>query len=124
MPTKFSLQFLDTPSSLYEFWKFELFSRNFSKSKRKEKMKKRNGLGFRPKTTVSGHDVGWWPTVAVGCHGGVAHRVAWPGRHGGPWCTRAARAWVRHGTVTVREASVGGHGLLMVPIAAGSKATA
>jgi hypothetical protein len=25
-PTKFSLPFLDIPTSFYEFWKFELFS--------------------------------------------------------------------------------------------------
>jgi hypothetical protein len=52
---------LDIPSNFYEFWKFKLFSGNFTKSKRKEKekMKPGTGLWFRPKTIMLGHGVGW-----------------------------------------------------------------
>jgi hypothetical protein len=48
--------------------------------------------------------VGWQPAVAAGCHGVGAHRAAWPGRRGGPRCTRAARAQARQGVVTAAEA--------------------
>jgi hypothetical protein len=53
-----------------------------------------------------GHGVGWWPAVAAGCHGVEAHRAAWPGRRGGPQCTRAARARGRWGAVTAAEAGM------------------
>jgi hypothetical protein len=78
--------------------------------------------GFRPKPIVPGLNVGWWPTVAVGYHGVVAHWVAWPGRRGGPQCARGV-----HGGATGRGhrgrsrcGGVDGHGSLP----AGSRARA
>jgi hypothetical protein len=68
--------------------------------KEKKKMKSGIGLGFRPKTIVSGCDVRRRPAVAPGCHGVAAHRAAWPDRRGDPQCACGGR-W---GTVTAIEA--------------------
>jgi hypothetical protein len=83
---------------------------------RKENKKMKSGPGFRPKTTVPEHGVGWRLAVVAGCHDVAAHRVAWPGRHGGPRCTRATgcghcgRSWC---------GGAGGHGLPMTPLLRG-----
>jgi hypothetical protein len=58
------------------FGSLNYFFMNFTKSKRKEKMKPGTGPWFQPKTTVPGRGVGWWPAVAAGCHGVAAHRAA------------------------------------------------
>jgi hypothetical protein len=52
-PTKFSLSFLNIPTSLYEFWKFDLIFGNFIKSKGKKKTKPGAGPGFGPRPSAS-----------------------------------------------------------------------
>jgi hypothetical protein len=87
------------------FGSLNYFFMNFTKSKRKEKMKPGTGPWIRPKTTVLGCGMGWRPTVAVGCHGVAAHRAAWLGRRSGPQGARARRAHGRDGARSVPAGS-------------------
>jgi hypothetical protein len=49
-------------------------------------MKPGTGPWFRPKSTVPGRGVGWWPAMAAGCHGTTGHGHcdrSWRGGAGG-----------------------------------------
>jgi hypothetical protein len=101
IPMKFSLQFLDIPSSFYKFWKFELFLFLTNSEKIKNA---RTVSGLKPVHGYSPHDVvgqqadwasAWWPgpaeEVTCGAAAGCARQA----------CSRAVAArattWWRAG---------------------------
>jgi hypothetical protein len=69
--TKFSLPFLDTPTTFYEFWKFEIISGIYLNKKEKKRLKQCMGR-IRPAATVQG---------SAACHARSADQLAgpWPG---------------------------------------------
>jgi hypothetical protein len=85
--TKFTLPFLDIPTSFYEFWNFETISRIYLNKKEKKKFKQCMGR-ICPEATVHrpgglpcavGWASAWWPGLATEwptCHA-VARAGTW-----------------------------------------------
>jgi hypothetical protein len=80
---KFSLSFLNTHTSFYEFWKFETISRIYLNKKEKERLKQCMGR-IQPAATVQG---------SAACHARPADQpaVPWLGGPIQPWRRPTAR---------------------------------
>jgi hypothetical protein len=111
-PTKFSLQFLNIPSSFYEFWKFKLFSMNFLKSKAIKKDRTMPGLKPSPRPQSTGR--GGLPcTVARQPRGPRPCGLVQWGKRPVALC-RGARTGRARGVVTVHNPHMGRRGGALV----------